>query len=550
MVLRSSLLVDEAVSRLEKKPAIVAEVQTEDGLELIRYSCSACVRPVATTVINSVRTARLLKHPVASVVSHKLFDHNSSCFIGIHHSDDDIGDGSVASSSYVGRTIRELMGYFEYAIPFGFCRTESQQFELNPPVHRKMQHGESIVLMQSPHPDAAKGLDHPFISIDGGDQEDDEWTEEEYVQALRAPPCVSNPIQMPSDLRCTTGRFQDWRSVSSSGENNSLPFFAIMSQEDKAAAMDSKSNSVLICGWPGNSYSMALIKALDAKFDTGRKGSITILNRYKESKLEPVLETLQESLQHSTLTHTTCDPRNIHELQRAFNGDISQFSAAIVLSDTTWIEKEDSGFALSSSEMMRMDAMILTCQLNIRYLIEQAGSPEISIIAEKLSSESICTRFEDRERLPIGAAVNSSSFSAKSLAQEALLPGSINIYSKVDRSCQLQVQDASTFAREGEEISFACLQRRCASRQVILLGYYFVPQTESIMESVRLELNPQGAEEKLRKRVWNNGDGKCKLVLAMNQENNRRIMESLGDVRRSFKESEMNETSDNVPSAI
>jgi hypothetical protein len=250
------------------------------------------------------------------------------------------------------------------------------------------------------------------------------------------------------------------------------------------------------------------------------------------------------------LTHTTCDPRNIHELQRAFNGDISQFSAAIVLSDTTWIEKEDSGFALSSSEMMRMDAMILTCQLNIRYLIEQAGSPEISIIAEKLSSESICTRFEDRERLPIGAAVNSSSFSAKSLAQEALLPGSINIYSKVDRSCQLQVQDASTFAREGEEISFACLQRRCASRQVILLGYYFVPQTESIMESVRLELNPQGAEEKLRKRVWNNGDGRCKLVLAMNQENNRRIMESLGGVRRSFKESEMNETSDNVPSAI
>ena len=493
-VLRSAVLMDEAVHASSEKPLIIAEMQTEDGLELIKYACSLSVRPIFTTKINTLRTARLLRHPVASVVSHNLFDHNSPCFIGLYHDE---------SQRFAGKSISEIMQYFEYATPLGFGRTDLMEFDLNPDPARVMGKDEQVIILQSVHPSATKALEAPFTSFKSGE---DTWDIDVFMANAGK---VSTIYQR--DPRSLSGRFNShWGSTSSSDESTTR-FFALLENQDRTASCP----NVLICGWPGNSYSMALIKALDSKLGLEDGGSVTLLNLHEEAEIDGILKSLRSGLRNITVAHKKCDPRNIHELRNAV--DIRDFSAAIVLSDTKWIvDRNVSGFALSSSEMMRMDALILTCQLNIRYLNEETGLSDISIIAEKLSGESKQTRFEDRERLPIGAAINSASFSAKSLAQEALIPGSIEIYSNVDESCALQVQDSSTFAFEGEAISYACLQSRCASLQMILLGYYIIP--ESAVEKVKLILNPQGAEEKSKRIVWNDGECRCKLVLASKHE--------------------------------
>ena len=523
-VLRSAILVDEAVYKLKKKPCIIAEIQTEDGLELMHYSTSASVRPIPTTLVNSLRTARLLTHPVASVVSHRLFEHTSNSFIGMYSADD--GD------RFVGKTLSEIMTYFDYATPIGFGKLEDGMYDLNPVPNRTMRSGERIMLLQSAHPGAAHGLPTPFHD----DTEDANWTKDmfmEHYKSLNASLC----LQGKSSLKCSTGRWysqEGWGSsdstssfdgnVATSSNGNGLPYAALISNGDAdySSANENK-RSILVSGWPGTSYSIALIKALDTKVARENPSNecgptkIVVLNDHEKDFMESIFQSLEKSVKHIELIHKKCDPRNKEQLSKALEGSLGEFSAAITLSDTLWLENEPTpGFALSSSAMLRMDALILTCQLNIRYLIEMSGSPEITFISEKLSSESICTRFEDRQRLPLGAAVNSSSFAAKALAQEALLPGSIGIYNQVGKKCLLRVYDSSSLARKGERVSYVCLQRRAATMQCILMGYYDVPK--SAFDTVHLELNPQGAQEKTRKRVWNTGQGGTMLILATSPE--------------------------------
>ena len=51
-----------------------------------------------------------------------------------------------------------------------------------------------------------------------------------------------------------------------------------------------------------------------------------------------------------------------------------------------------------------------------RPLAQDGGFPPISIICEKLTYVGV-TRFEDDTRLPLGIAINSSSYAAKALTQ-------------------------------------------------------------------------------------------------------------------------------------
>ena len=48
--------------------------------------------------------------------------------------------------------------------------------------------------------------------------------------------------------------------------------------------------------------------------------------------------------------------------------------------------------------------------------MQEGGHPSISIICEKLTYVGV-TRFEDDTRLPLGIAINSSSYAAKALTQ-------------------------------------------------------------------------------------------------------------------------------------
>lgn len=46
--------------------------------------------------------------------------------------------------------------------------------------------------------------------------------------------------------------------------------------------------------------------------------------------------------------------------------------------------------------------------------------------------------------------------------------------------------------------------------QAAIIGYYRIPESA---HGIELVLNPQGAPERARPRVWNSGDGRCKLLV-------------------------------------
>jgi hypothetical protein len=256
---------------------------------------------------------------------------------------------------------------------------------------------------------------------------------------------------------------------------------------------------------------------------------------------------LGTTIQRLDIKHVKCDPRDRQALSKAI--DVATLRAAVILHDKKWglsaagggggapassllnwdsndsttssttmnttanaspyrAAAEASAYALSQSDMLRMDAAVLEVQLNVRYLLEAACCPDINILSEKLTYLGQ-TRFENRNELPIGAAVNSASFAAKVLAQTAVQPRSLTAYAQVGVQCEIVVQDAAAFAKEGEETNFFKLQARAASVSQVLLGYYDLP--DSIDAVLNIVVNPD-EEDRMRTRVWNAGNSRCKLI--------------------------------------
>ena len=187
----------------------------------------------------------------------------------------------------------------------------------------------------------------------------------------------------------------------------------------------------------------------------------------------------------------------------------------IFFADTKWAlatqgyRADASAYFLSDADMMRMDAAVLAVQLNVRYLLEMGGLPDINIIAEKLTYVGT-TRFENLKSLPLGSVVNSASYAAKSLAQVAVQPETLKARAQLGRQCDLRVQDAGDMVGVNEELSFLQLQARCASVQQVLLGYYRLPS--ELGQPVEIVVNPPGKEERTTPMVWNAGDAHCKLI--------------------------------------
>ena len=502
VVLRAAVLLDEAVmaqqgqyegagvdGRGAPRPHIVAEIQSKAGLELLNYACSPNVKAVPTTRLNTARTVRLLKHPVTAVVSHQFFDNSSRCHVSLFN----------APLSFQGKTLSDLMRYFPYAIPMGFFDESTRRSDINADPERTLKQGEMLILLQSTHFGRDFCLKNQYIDI-----QDKNWDPRGYIWNSSD----VDPVVEKSDHSSISGR-----PIESSWTDDRAPMHAMYAMIGSKQAGSKSPRKVLVCGWPGRSYTSEIIKALDSRDGLPFGSSITLVNNHKWEKIQRHLGL--DKLRNITVAHVQCDPRDKDRLGSLI--DVSEYSAAIIMQDTLWVDdsgesQSSAAYALSQADMLRLDAAILTVQLNIRFLLEETRSSEINIIAEKLASEGE-TRFENRSKLPLGASISSSSFSAKSLTLESLYPGLIDIYINLRERFSIYVQDASSFVKQGEEISFATLQARCASVQQVLLGYYYVPRKRSTLEPINLELNPQGVDERCRKRVWNSGDGSCKLIV-------------------------------------
>lgn len=307
-------------------------------------------------------------------------------------------------------------------------------------------------------------------------------------------------------------------------------------------------SDLLICGWPGSTAMVELLKELDHGVDALPQGSRVILLNDHSSEEICTRCSLTTIIQRLDIKHVKCDPRDRQALSTAL--DVATLRAAVILHDRNWgmaavgsggggggatfsllhssdpstststtissssssstyrAAAEASAYSLSQSDMLRMDAAVLEVQLNVRYLLEMACCPDINILSEKLTYLGQ-TRFENRRELPIGAAVNSASFAAKVLAQTAVQPRSLTAYAQVGVQCEIVVQDAAAFAKEGEELNFFNLQARCATVSQVLLGYYDLPS--SIDQVLNILVNPD-PEDRVVERVWNAGNSRCKLI--------------------------------------
>ena len=81
-------------------------------------------------------------------------------------------------------------------------------------------------------------------------------------------------------------------------------------------------------------------------------------------------------------------------------------------------------------------------------MAQEAGFPDINIITEKVAFEGV-TRFEDRNRLPLGISFNSTSLSASLLIQAA--------YDPLARPAEPDANPARGFNAR----TLICLQCRC-----------------------------------------------------------------------------------------
>lgn len=108
-------------------------------------------------------------------------------------------------------------------------------------------------------------------------------------------------------------------------------------------------------------------------------------------------------------------------------------------------------------------------------LQQESGYPDINLVCEKLAFEGV-TRFEDRQRLPMGICVNLTAYAAKLCFQVAYNPMMLGPYASFGTATELMVQDASAFADESEEVSFWQMQASFSYTCHNQYPAYLIPQ--------------------------------------------------------------------------
>ena len=346
------------------------------------------------------------------------------------------------------------------------------------------------------------------------------------VQGPRAPPPKS-PIMTRIDAtiyartdKNPNGAPSILRGMQSSSAQKRRMAASLVPLSYSSTAMGAGTD-LLICGWAGTAVMWELLRELDQGVEALPPGTkILLLNNHPREVLQELC--CFDTLRNVRIEHVQCDPRNRRQLVSSV--DVATLRAAIILHDTHWVSdaqghsttasNDSIPYALSVSDMLRIDAAVLECQLNLRYVLELNCCPDINIITEKMTYLGQ-TRFEDRLSLPPGAAVNSSSYSAKILTKVAVQPLSLSVYGLLGVDCDIYVQDASAFASVGETLSFVTMQARCASVSQVLLGYYQLPT--AVGQVMNIVVNPP-EEERTVEWEWNCGDASCKMITLANKK--------------------------------
>ncbi|EIE20310.1 hypothetical protein COCSUDRAFT_67575 [Coccomyxa subellipsoidea C-169] len=499
--LRAAVLLDELDFPGLGKPDprrgyVVVGLQTQEAVGLLKYSCSARVIPVPTNNLNARRISRNIQYPVLTYVSQMLLNFRSRA------------QGYLMSFQAVqGMHFGELYRMFPDAIILGISDKVTGKTILNPPAETLLGPDDSLVLMRptSIPEDDYRPLRKP-LDVDLGD-----WSSEGYVMRSRdEQPVRVRGSQSMDETSCSSAITGQPLVIKGPRKKNGIAAQAagcyIMPMEYSATSEEPV--NVLVCGWGDSTFMITLLHSLDAELP--KMSQITLLNlQRKEDVLGVAWEAAQMS--RASVIHVYGDPLKYRDLESKL--EVQRFNSAIVLCDAAWVDPDQNaanGIALrTKDDMLRLDSMVMTVQLSIRKLLEERGFPDINIITEKIAFQGI-TRFEDRGRMPLGSVFNITSFSARILSQAIYNPKAVMAYSEFGKDTEMMVQDSSSFASEGEEVSFLQLQARAMEVGQVLVGFYDIPK--SVEQPLQLVINPEGVDARSRKVVWNRNDNRVKLI--------------------------------------
>lgn len=468
---------------------IVVELKTANAVPLLRYSCSPRIIGLPTAQLNARRMARIIKSPVVGMVSSFMWSFNSQSQVYLER-----------FPQFVGRTFGSITFQLPDGIPFGIVNHFSGQCHINPLVGTFINEGDEIVMLRptsfkpGDYQPAEQPVDMPHC----------EWTESDYV-------CTEWDLSSEDIVTMSMdGMESPARAMfeASDGEHPASPQYLLPMEYTHS---DGAAEKILICGWGEPTFMSNLLRELDhGPAALPKNSEVVMFNRLETEQQQAMLSDFGK-LRNVRLLHLKGNPLNRKELAEKI--DIQSYKSAVVLCDMEWVDPDlrvANGIAISDQgDMLRLDAMLMTVQLNLRKMLEEANMNSTIVVAEKCAFEGT-TRFEDGLRLPLGISVNFPSFAAGILTEVAYNPKVLLPFSHMGETDEMRVQDSSCLSARNERISFWELQRRAQCVGQVLLGYLEVPQTMD--QQLHFVVNPVGADMRAEERVWNSGDQRTKLI--------------------------------------
>ncbi|KAK9810370.1 hypothetical protein WJX72_009592 [[Myrmecia] bisecta] len=475
---------------------IIVELKTSSAVQLLTYAASARILGLPTAQLNARRIARMVVHPVVGSISMMLWSFNSKSQAYLE-----------SAPGLVGRRWDELLYLYPDGIVFGLVNTASKRVRINPPASDVVEPGDEVLVIRPTS--YASGAYRPAAQKKGvsvGDWTPGEYVRRSYDEAPMGKDAVAlgySPRQALSGK--ANARVRDGSRLE--GAQNAGMFMLPLEYRSS----ENEPERVLICGWGESTFMTMLLRELDHGPAALPRGSELTLFNMRDAQHVMGKARTKADLRNLSMIHVPGNPLEASELNANIN--LTRYKCAIVLCDESWIDPDlnlDNGIEIGNeADMLRLDAMLMMVQLNLRAQLEASDVHEINIICEKVAFEGV-TRFEDRYRLPLGISVNRSAFSATVLAEVAYNPKTLLPYSHLGENNEMTVQDISAFAAMGEELSFWQLQARALLVGQIMYGFYNIPSSTDA--PIDIVINPEGDEFRSKRRVWNQGDSRRKVI--------------------------------------
>eukprot|EP00892_Ulva_mutabilis_P004077 jgi/Ulvmu1/2040/UM120_0036.1 len=479
-----------------RRSKATSSVYNQDAVETVTFACSPRVIPVATARLNARRLVRMLRQPVAGLTTRRLWDFSSDSRVSMEKHPD-----------LVGVLFVDAMMRFPTCTLMGVMN--SAKIVLCPCRDYRIRDGDELVMLRKSGSSPIRPLPQPLpADLDGWQPR---MSASEFATVPQETKLLATESCCGVEMDMESLEFSDFCT----GQVNDVQFgmFVHSEQDDDGVEVQRDPEEplhVLICGWKTRQFMCALCRELDrGRTQLPRGSHVTFFNEHSSETLDSVEDTVR--LENVTANHVHGSPLVRRDVAKL---DVKSVDIAMVLCDERWLDPDQdmaNGYddITTPGDLLRLEAVVLAAQLNLRMRLQRAARTWVSVVAEKMAYGSQ-TRFEDFTQLPVGISVNFTSFSSKMLAFVAHYPKLLVPYFSIGDSADVEVFDSSWICGVGETVTYAQLQARCFRLHHVLVGFYELPSSTD--QPLKLVVNPLGIATRTEKRIWNVGNGHVKFL--------------------------------------